>query len=379
MGVLLPSEGLVLIDIFSLIGLYVGSTLIQDGSRGKKLTKRRSSLYLIGVVIISCYLVIGILLTLPFYFVFAPLGIHIAYVCLLSAKTVWKIKEPMGQPKLWLISGLSTWSLSWLLFPIVAFIPEFYALFLVIQAIGVVVSGASMLTLFMRTVTRDLERQSHVTQIMSGLVQHDVRNYIQVAKLALDLTEKRDIENDYWIDVASRSLDDAKSFVDEMREIASTLSRSKPKHELTKLIELVDSIKARVLKEYLIEQNQIQVNISEGTMVFACRLSQEILWNIFDNAFKHNSDILLVHETHTNNGYITLEISDHGGGMPENIKRFLNNPVVLSNEIAPGLGLGIILIRSLSLMCDSQLHVEDFIEDSKVIGTTYTLRFRIVT
>lgn len=377
LGILLPSEGLVPIDIFSLIGLYVGATLLLDGSRGRKLTRRRITLYLIGIVLIGCSLIICILLSLPFYFVFGLLGFHISYVCFLSAKTVYEIIEPVGQPKLWLIGGLCTWGLSWLIFPIVSIIPEFYGTFLIIQAVGVVVSGSSMLTLFMRTVTKDLERQSQITQIVSGLVQHDIRNYIQVAKLALDLTENRGIENDYWIDVASSSLDDARTFVNEMREITSTLTRSKPKPEPIQLLELIDSVKGRVVKEYLIQSNQIQVEISEGTVIYACRLTKEMLWNIFDNAFKHNSDTLIVREIHTSNEHVTLKIRDRGGGMTEDIKSFLNDPNSISDRIAPGLGLGIILIRGLSLMCDTQLHVADAIEESNVVGTEYKLRFGV--
>ena len=125
-GILIPSEGLAFTDVFSLIGLYVGATLMQDGTRGKKLTRKRVIIYFIGIASFCIYLVIGILLNLPFYMVFTPLGFHITYVCLLSAKTVYNNKEAMGQPKIWLISGLTTWGSSWLLFPLIVFIPEFY-------------------------------------------------------------------------------------------------------------------------------------------------------------------------------------------------------------------------------------------------------------
>jgi len=376
-GVIFSTSTLIITDIFALAGMYVGATLIADGTRGKKITRNRISIYIVGIVLCFALLVVGLLISLPFYYVFMPLGLHIAYVCLLSAKTVYKMQESMGQPKLWLLTGLTTWGVSWLFFPIMAQIPVYYLAFMVIQAVGVVLTGASMLTLFMRTVTRDLERQYKVTQIMSSLVQHDIRNYIQAARLALDLTESTGIVNDHWIHLASASLDGARDFVDEMREIAASLTRFKPNPEPTHLFTLVDSIKQRVMSEYSIESDQVKVEIPEDTVVLACPLTRELLWNIFDNAFKHGSDVLLVNETITGNPHATLEISDRGGGLSDNIKMFLNNQSSVSEQTAPGLGLGIILIQNLSQMCDANVRVEDIKEESKVIGTKYKLTFRI--
>jgi len=375
-GVLSPSEGLILFDAITLAGLYVGATLIIDGSRGKRLTKKRILIYLSGVIIITGFVVVGIFLNLPFYFIFALLGFHIAYVCILSAKIVYEIQEPLGQPKIWLIGGLTTCGLSWLIFPAVAVIPEIFSGFLIVQATSVIVTGASMVTLFMRTVTRDLEKQHQVTQITSGLVQHDIRNYIQVARLALDLTENQDLVNDHWIDVASDSLDDARKFVDEMREVTATMTRLEPKHEAQNLLAIMSSVEDRVIMEYSLTHEQIRLQISENTNILTCRLTKELLWNIFDNAFKHGSDRLNVVEIKSNSSQTKIEISDRGGGVSEEIKKFLNNSDSLSESVAPGLGLGLVLIHGLALMCKAKLYVDDVIEESTIVGTKYTLSFR---
>ncbi|TFH01193.1 MAG: hypothetical protein E4H14_18840, partial [Candidatus Thorarchaeota archaeon] len=242
MGVLLSTSILALTDIFAMSAMYIGATLIQDGTRGKRLTRKRISIYIVGVLLFFVILVLGLLLSWPFYIVFIPLGLHIAYVCLLSAKTVYTMQESMAQPKFWLLTGMTTWGGSWILFPFMAPIPDFYLAFMVIQAVGVVVAGASMLTLFMMTVTRDLERQYKVTQIMSSLVQHDIRNYIHVARLALDLTENMGMVNDHWIEVAANSLEGAGDFIDEMREIAISLTRTQIKPLPIQLLELINSV-----------------------------------------------------------------------------------------------------------------------------------------
>jgi signal transduction histidine kinase len=376
-GVLLSTSELVITDIFSLSGLYVGATLIVDGTKGKKLTQKRISVYLLGIILFTSLLMIGLVLSWPFYFVFAPLGLHIVYVCALSAKTVYEISEPIGQPRIWLLSGLITWGFSWSSFPIIGILPEYYSGFMVIQAIGVIITGASMMTLFIRTLTQDLERQYKVTQIMSSLVQHDIRNYIQVAKLSLELTEDSNLVNNHWIEVASQSLDGARDFVDEMREVASTLTRSKPEPEPTQLRNLVESIRQRVIAEYNIPPDQVDIQVSDDTFVMACRLSSELLWNIVDNAFKHGSESILVKEMVIGNPQVALEILDRGGGLPSDIKSFLNGSDSLSEEIAPGMGLGIILIQSIAEICKSNIHVEDIEEDSKVIGTKFTVHFEL--
>jgi hypothetical protein len=73
---------------------------------------------------------------------------------------------------------------------------------------------------------------------------------------------------------------------------------------------------------------------------------------------------------------VTVKISDRAGGLSEEIKQFLNSSTTLSEPNVPGLGLGILLIQSLSQMCGTQINVTDVLEDSKVVGTTYVLKFK---
>ena len=57
-ALLSPSDGLILFDAFTLAGMYVGSTLILDGSRSRRLTRKRISIYLIGIVLAGIYLLL---------------------------------------------------------------------------------------------------------------------------------------------------------------------------------------------------------------------------------------------------------------------------------------------------------------------------------
>jgi len=366
--------GLVPLDLFGLVCMYVGSRLIFDGSSDIELTGRSAISYIAGAIVFLIGGILSLILNLEFYIIFGIVGLYVAYACLHSARTVQGFKDVADVSKAWLMAGLIIWAISWIFFPLVAIIPGFYFYILSVQSAGVIITGASMLTLFIHLVTKKLEQQYQVSQIMSSLIQHDIRNYIQVARSALDLTEGTTLVEDYWINIASESLDDARDFINEMRDITVLLSRQGSEPVLTNLSSIIDQILNRVVREYSLEVNQVQVEISEERMIRSCPLLKEILWNIFDNAFKHGSKELYVQDVSTKSDAI-LEIGDRSGGLSEKIKDFLNSHDSLTQAVAPGFGLGIILIRELSTICDIGLQVDDILENSTIIGTKFTLCF----
>ncbi len=372
----LSPQNLVPFDVLGLTCFYVGSTLILDGTRSAELTQHRVVLYFTGVLIILLATLTSIALSLPYYLIFGVLGLQIAYVCLLSARTVYGSKGINDMPRAWLILGLLIWAASWLIYPLVIVLPSSYYDFVVaLQAAGVIVAGASMLTFFMMNVTYSLEQQYQISQIMSSLIQHDIRNYIQVSRSTLELIQGSSPVEKQYIELASETLEDASLFINEMCDLTSALARMNDNYELASLSSIVAHAVKRVQKEYSLEYNQIEISISESTMIRMCPLIKEIVWNIFDNAFKHGSKVLYVKECSGTESEVILEISDRGGGLPTDIKDFLNSPDSLSRPVAPGFGLGIILIHGLSIICGADYHVEDVIEDSKVLGTKYTIIF----
>jgi hypothetical protein len=72
---------------------------------------------------------------------------------------------------------------------------------------------------------------------------------------------------------------------------------------------------------------------------------------------------------------VTVEIQDRAGGVPIDVKEFLNNPNALSSPSAPGIGLDIILIRGLALLCDIPMEIQDVVEDEHVVGSLFQLEF----
>lgn len=367
--------GLSPLDLIAINAMYVGAMLILDGSRSLELTKRRFRIYGLGVALFTCLLVIGLVFQLAFQYVFMPLGFHIVVVCLLSSQTVFGVENLGDISKWWLIIGLLFIAGSWLIFPLTLLLYDLFQFFIILQAIGVIITGSSMLTLFTSTVTKDLETQYQISQIISGLVQHDIRNYIQTARNALELTEGHDVVEDHWINIAAEVLEDAGHFVDEMRDISVSISQIRTRSEKVSLKTLVDKTKDRVIKEYKLTPEQIQIQIPTNAMVRSSRLIDELLWNIFDNAFKHGSSSLTIQGNLSEKEEVELKISDRGGGMPGNIKAFLNSTDAIFKENRPLVGTGALLIRGIASLCEISLHVTDNVDDISVTGTTYRLRF----
>jgi K+-sensing histidine kinase KdpD len=221
----------------------------------------------------------------------------------------------------------------------------------------------------------DLETQYNISQIISGLVQHDIRNYIQTARHALELTEGDDLVENHWINIATEVLVDAGHFVDEMRDISVSINQVNVPSEKVQLAVVVDKAKDRVVKEYKLNADQVQIQVSEEVLIDNSRLIDELVWNIFDNAFKHGSPSLSVRGENSDANGVELEISDRGTGLPEKIKTFLNSTTALSNPDKPLVGLGVLLIRGIASLCGILLVVSDNLEDISVAGTTYNLRF----
>jgi signal transduction histidine kinase len=362
-------------DWIAVVAMFIGASLILDGTRTNSLTKRRIRTYGLGIILFTCIHLLGIIYDFGFQFVFIPVGFHVAFVCALTSKTVYGFENLRDISKWWLILGLVIIALSWLIFPFTLIIFEIFQLFIIIQAVGVIITGSSMLTFFTRAVTEDLETQYQISQIISGLVQHDIRNYIQTARHALELTEGEDVVEKHWISIASDVLVDAGIFVDEMREISVSISQVKTPSEEGPLTDVVNKAKDRVVKEYKLTDEQVQIQVPADASIKNSRLVDELLWNIFDNAFKHGSPSLSVQAKTSDSNGIELEISDRGSGLPEKIKTFLNSTDSLSKPDRPLVGLGVLLIRGIASLCAIQLAVSDNIDDISVIGTTYSLKF----
>ena len=373
------TSGLSPLDFIAINAMFIGITLILDGIRATEITKKRVRFYIGGVTFFSCYLLLGLIVSLGFQYVFMPLGFYVAYVCIISARVVFRFDGMGNMSNLWLVLGLLIWASSWFIVPFTIIDFGLFDPFVTLQALGVIITASAMLTMFTGIVTKDLENQYQISEVLSGLVEHDIRNYIQTARHALELTEVENVVENQWINIATEVLEDAGRFIDEMRDVSVSISKADSPSEKTPLLIIVEKAAERVVKEYELTHEQVQIQIPADTVIDNSRLVHELIWNIFDNAFKHGSPSLLVQAEAMDPKGVELIISDRGSGLSEKVKAFLNSPDSLSKPNRPLVGLGILLIRGIASLQGISLHVSDNLEDMSVIGTTYHLKFNHVS
>jgi K+-sensing histidine kinase KdpD len=178
-----------------------------------------------------------------------------------------------------------------------------------------------------------------------------------------------------WLELASEITTGMMDFIMDMRYITATVSRVESEKIPLKLVDLLEDVSKRVSREYNLDSKRIVIELEDDVQILTCKIVKEMLWNIFDNAFKHGTDSLVVKSFKKTSTDIVVEIQDRSGGLPPEIQEFFRNSDALSSPSAPGVGLGIILIRGLSSLCNIPLDVQDVVENGEVVGSRFQLQF----
>jgi two-component sensor histidine kinase len=367
-------SGLVMSDAITTAGMMVGTMALIDGSNEKSRQGKELVIYpvlaLIGFILVP----IGIFLNLVYGFIFTPIGFFTTYACWLS---VVKLRASLRTKNIdyhSLIAGLSLWGFSTLLFPINIWV-EIIDIQVIVITAGLTITGAAMLTFLFETKTEDLRTQYAISQLMSGILNHDMRNYVGSLSESVEQALIPDSDREFWLELMSEITQSMTGFIADIRQITSSLSRFELESKPIQLRPILDEVKTRVEREYDLDPTQINIDILDEEMVMTSGIVRELLWNIMDNAFKQNSHTLEISAIESKKKLLVLEISDDAGGMRKTMYDFLNDVNALNSPAAPGTGLGLILICGLSQLCKVSLNVRDCIKESKVVGTTFTLQF----
>lgn len=302
-----------------------------------------------------------------------PAGI-MAYACVISAREMSKLDLDSRLALRGAIAGFGLITFSSFLVPLLIFFELINTLAL-LQATGLIMVATSMNSVLVRLVSKSRRVQHQVSQLMMSVVQHDIRNYLQLAMASLEFGSEDSAQREYWLETANESLQRAQNFVDEMREIGIALTRYSPILSSFMLKGALTEVVERARREYALQSDHVFVSISDTTVIMSNTLVKELVWNIVDNSFKHGSQDLIIKEELMNNSKCILTISDSAGGLPTEVKDFLTGKEESPTVIAPGQGLGIGLIRGLAPLCGTKMQVEDRIVDEEIIGTTYLLEF----
>jgi signal transduction histidine kinase len=370
------SEGLSIVDAISTGGMMLSALLLIDGSNERRRRFGKEVFFYPIIFALGFSLVpIGIVLGLPYGVVFTPGGFLIAYACLSSIAILRKENTKRDFDYWTLTIGLFIWGTSMAFFPINIFVNAL-AIHFMITTTGLIMTGAGMLNVLIRETNEDLKAQNALTLLMSSIVNHDIRNYVATLSESINQMQISSTDQKFWLDLSTEAISSMEDFVEEIRNISAGISRFESKSVPLELYAVLNNVKIRVTREYDLANDAIQIVIDEELIIHSNSLINELFWNIIDNAFKHGSKQVQVGATITGNDMVHLTVSDNAGGLRNDVHDFLNEPDSLSSPSAPGMGLGVILIKGLSVLCGARLRVENTVVNGQPVGTVFLLEFK---
>lgn len=367
-------EGLSLIDAVSAGGILLSALLLLDGTHERRRYRSREVLlYPIVFTIGFSFVPIGIIVNLTYGVVFTPGACLIAYACFSSAIQLRKKSLLKDFDYYTLSIGLITWGATMIFFPLNIFV-DALAFQLIFTTTGLIMTGAGLLNVFIRETTENLKVQNSIAQLISSIVNHDIRNYVATLAESIHQMQTSSDDRQFWLDLSSEAVESMTDFVEEIRNISAGMTRLEAQRELINIYDLLNDVKQRVTREYNLTEDAITITFSEDMTVLTNSIVRELFWNIIDNAFKHGCQHLLV-QAQKGDDFITLEICDDSGGLQDDVFKFLNDPNSLSSKDAPGKGLGVILIKGLSFLCGIRFKVSNKYADDEIVGTIFSLQF----
>jgi signal transduction histidine kinase len=370
------SVELSIIDAVASGGIMLSALLLLDGTHENDRRNRKDVLlypaaFAIGFVLVP----IGIIFNMSYGMVFTPGAILISYACFTSVGQFRKRTVTRDFDYWTLIFGFVVWGSTMVFFPLNIFV-EALVLQLIFTTTGLIMTGAGMLNVLIRETTENLKVQHAITRLMSGIVNHDIRNYVGVLQESIEQMKSESHDHEFWLGLTSDAIDSMAKFVEEIRHISAGMVRFEAERTPLGIIGLLSEVRIRVDKEYSLSPEAITIAVDENVVVLTNSLVKEMFWNIIDNAFKHGCKNLRIQEKRFLDEVVVLEIIDDAGGLPVNVADFLNDPDSLSTSAAPGRGLGLILIKGLSLLCGVKLKVENETLNDLPVGAIFTLEFK---
>ena len=180
---------------------------------------------------------------------------------------------------------------------------------------------------------RELQRRNDQLAAFAGVVAHDLRNPLTVAKGRVELASQEcDTEH---LAKAAEALDRMEALVEDTLVLAHH-GRTVAETEPVPLGELLDDCWEMVATD----GTSLERAIPEGTTIHAdCDRLRQVLENLFRNAIDHTDDPVVVRIGTMESG---IYIEDNGQGISAEDRHEVYSPGVSSNEGGTGFGLAIV-------------------------------------
>lgn len=373
--IVIPGHGLLMMDVIATSGMLLGSLFLLDGTMHKRRVGKELAMYIIAPAIGFAIVPIGLWIGTSYGVVYSVVGAFTTFSCWTTATHFKKDVNNPGTGFWMAYSGLLLWGVSTLLFlPLEVF--RLLEIQVMLTTTGVIVTGAGFLMHFIRETNEKLEAQYKINRLVGSIFRHDIRNYVGTARESIEQSIASEEERETWLQLSLEIINSMYEFVQDMRDLTAKMSRFEIEAAPVNLKNVLDDVSTRVRREYGLESGTISMELEEDVMVLSCPIVKDLFWNIFDNAFKHGASRL--HLIASSRGQeLVVNIVDDAGGLPEDVQQFLNNPDALSDSSAPGVGVGIIIIKGLSLLCDVSMKVRKHVNEQGQRGTLFELGFKL--
>jgi len=184
-----------------------------------------------------------------------------------------------------------------------------------------------------RRATEQLERQNERLDNFAGLVAHDLRNPLNVAKGRLELTKE---ENDLsHLSSVGRALDRMDEIIEDL--LALTWGGQDLADDDLKRCDLAD-LAASCWEHADVPQDRLLIDDAPYVYADEARL-QRLLENLFRNAVEHGNDDISVRVGPLDDGFF---VEDNGPGIPPDRREEVFKAGYSSDEKGTGLGLSIV-------------------------------------
>ncbi len=367
--------GVLVSDLLAVPLAVLGTMIITFELQISVAPDYKRKVYSYSFLLAFLWTLIALLGQFPFALVYLPLAGILPFGCYVSGKQLLFLDLTPRAPIYSTLVGLIITAASSVFIPFI-YIIHIETAISAIHLTGLIMIGVSMYAMLFRYLTQQIRSQYDVSKLLTRVIQHDIRNYIQIIGNAVQLAIDNPGHSDYWLRMADQSIKQAARFVEDMRSIEIMISHGRPTLVSLRLVDLVTTVADRIRREYDIDGESLRINISEETEVFTNKLAEEVFWNIIDNAFKHGStDIEIDQLDFSPKTYCVIRIQDSAGGLTEEQLSYINSGESMDNHPVPsGLGLG--LIRGLAPLCGITLTVENGENSKGKNGTAFLLQFR---
>ena len=236
------------------------------------------------------------------------------------------------------------------------------------RGISVEEQGDALLLLFLRS-AEDLANESQKTKLeslgrLTANIAHEIRNPLSAIRQSNEFLAEHgdDAFSEKFTNIISKNV----SRIDQLVEEVLILNRrDRVNPTLINLAKFIGDF----LNEFELAKPEAKgcirakINLINGIVYFDFGHLQQIMWNLFNNAWQHsdsNNPLIVIYVTEIENKSITISISDSGPGIKSAILDKVFEPFFTTEK--NGTGLGLYIARELALANGAYL---DYVPQTK--------------